>query len=425
MSNPYVGYVNVVDFGARPNSFCDDTDAFLKALATKKSVFVPDGIFYISQTLVLENQNFIGCGMYQTHIISTTDRRDAPIIRAGRTCTIKDMLIGFEHTLGDEKEGERVGIFTHGKIWTLQRGSTISNIQINNCGTALYMPRDGLGGGPGPFNVEHSNLEIASFTFRAIDYGMPHRVGSIFTNIFILNSNISTAVDSVIHFDNDSNNVSMSHITIIDTVCKHGALSFNNVRGFHISTIHIGNVGVAEEGHALIELNNSSGEFGTLNITYVPLDCKDSSLIKLYDSYYDMCIGDDERQVTNHSLRIGNFDVKCVNDPTPRKQFPDRVNDGLVKPYSKWFKFITREKGSVGTYYVDIENYIYYTFKEDRLAYEKFECDDDRITFLRKGVVARYGPTSERPKYRLCRYETEYFDTDLGKKICWDGEKWA
>ncbi len=425
MASPYEGYVNVVDFGARPNSFLDDTEAFLKALSTGKSVFVPDGIFYIKRTLVLENQNLVGCGSMQTHIVSTTNERNVPIVMAGRTCTIKDMLLMFEHILGDESEGERVGILVHGKTWPLQRGSIISNLHIKNCGTALYMPRYGLGGGPGPFNVEHSNLEIGDFTFRAIDYGARHRVGNIFTNLFISNPTITAPVDTIIRFDGDSNNVSMSHITIIDTVCKKAALSFNCVRGFHVSTVHIGNVGIAENGHAFVELDNSSGEFGAINFTYIPLDCKESSLIKLYNSYYDMYIGDKERQLTNHYLKIGNLDVKCINDPTRTPRYPDRVNDGLVEPYDKCFKFITRDKDGVGTYSVDIANYIYYTFKNDRIAYEKFECDDDRINFVCKGMLPKGGPTSMRPQFRLCKFTTEYFDTDIGKKICWDGEKWV
>lgn len=425
MGSPYEGYVNVIDFGARPNSFLDDTEAFLKALATDKSVFVPDGIYYVSQTLVLENQNLIGCGMLQTHIVSTTTKRDEPIIRAGRTCTIKDMLLTFEHVLGDEKEGERVGIFTHGKMWPLQRGSTISNLQIKNCGTALYMPRFGVTGGSGPFNVEHSNIDISNFSFRAIDYGARHWVGNIFTNLFISNPTLTAPVDTIIRFDGDSNNVSMSHITIIDTVCKKAALSFNSVHGFDVSTVHIGNVGIAENGHALVELDNSSGEFGTINFTYIPLECQESSLIKLYNSYYDMCIGDEERQLTNHYLKICNLDVKCINDPTRTSRYPERVNDGLVAPYNEWFKFITRDKDGVGTYSVDIDSYIYYTFKNDREVYEKFECDDDRINFIKKGVLPKGGPTAMRPEYRLCKFATEYFDTDIGKKICWDGEKWV
>lgn len=425
MASTFDGYVNVVDFGARPNSFLDDTEAFLRAIATGKSIFVSDGIFYVSKTLVIENQNLIGCGSLRTHIVSTATERDMPILRAGRSCKISDLLLKFAHIDGDESEGERVGIFMHGDLWPLQRASSITNVNIQNVGTCMYMPRKDFGRGPGPFNVEHANLELSNFTFRAIDYGARHRVGNIFNNIFVANHGITKPVDCIIRFDGDSCNVSMSHITLMSTCCRNAAISLNCVRGFHISTLHIENIGLTENGHGLIELNNSSGEFGSLGFSYLPLDCTETSLIKLYNAYYDLCLTEKELAVTNHWLRIGNLDVACVNDPIREKNYLDRSNDGLVDHYRNYFKFITRDAECEGIYSVAIDNISYYTFKDDKEVYEEFLCDDDNIMFLKKGFLPLGGPTSQRPQNRLCKYVTEYFDTDIGKKLCWNGEKWV
>ena len=139
----------------------------------------------------------------------------------------------------------------------------------------MYMPRKDFGRGPGPFNVEHANLELSNFTFRAIDYGARHRVGNIFNNIFVANHGITKPVDCIIRFDGDSCNVSMSHITLMSTCCRNAAISLNCVRGFHISTLHIENIGLTENGHglkewkAVTENDYISGQFLWTGIDYL------------------------------------------------------------------------------------------------------------------------------------------------------------
>ncbi len=415
-------YVNVVDFGAKPNSFLDDTEAFLKAIATGNSVFVPEGIYYVSKTLKIENQNFIGSGIFQTHIISINLDKNQPILMAGRSCKVTDMLLMYKEGIvtGEEKEGERVGILMHGETWPLQRGSEIKNLRIENVGTCFYMPRDYAGGGP--FSIEHANLELQNFSFRAIDYGARHRIGNVFSNIF-MTSNYES-VDSLIHLEGDEVNVSMTQMVMLYTRCCKAAMSINNVKGFHISSMHIGGVSIVTEGRGLVELNNSSGEIGAISYNYIPLECNNTSLIKLYDANYDLCLTEKEVVASNHYLRIGHLDVCSINDPTADSNYFGS-NDGLVYPYGEKFKFISRDDNSKGIYYVDIGNYSYYTFKEDAEVYEEFVCDDDNIHFIKKGALIMGGTTAERPRYRLCKYVTEYFDTDLGRKICWDGEKWV
>lgn len=415
-------YANVVDFGAKPNSFLDDTEAFLKAIATGNSVYIPEGIYYVSKTLKIENQNFIGSGVFQTHIISINMDKNQPILMAGRSCKITDMLLMYKEGIvtGEEKEGEHVGILMHGETWPLQRGSEIKNLRIENVGTCFYMPRDYAGGGP--FSIEHANLEFQNFSFRAIDYGAKHRIGNIFSNVF-MTSNMET-VDSLIHLEGDEVNVSMSQMVMLNTRCRKAALSINNVKGFHISSMHIGGVSVVTEGRGLVELNNSSGEIGALSYNYIPLESDNTSLIKTYNANYDLCLTEKEVVPSNHYLRIGHLDVCGINDPSADFNYTE-CNDGLVYPYSEKFKFISREDNSEGVYYVEIGNYSYYTFKNDTEIYEEFKCDDDKIRFIKKGSLIMGGSTAERPRYRLCKYVTEYFDTDLGKKICWDGEKWV
>lgn len=422
MPNKISEYVNVVEYGANPNSFLDDTEAFIKAIATGKSVYVPSGIYYVSETLKIENQNFVGAGFFATQIVSINTKKNEPILMAGRSCVISDMLFRYKEGIvtGDEKEGERVVIYTRSDNWPLQRGSSIRNVHIESCGTALYLPRDYIGGGP--FCVDHSNLEIADFSFRGIDYGAIHRIGNIYSNIFMQSR---YNVDSMIHFDGDSTNITMSTITLLYSRCKRAVISLNNVRGCHISSIHIGNVSVTEDERGFIELHNSSVEIGAFSINYIPIEAQRLSLFRIYDAGYDLC--DHQRievKPTDQILKIVNLDICGINDPSALEIFPNFQIKGLNGPQNREFSFITRKDNSIGNYYVSIENYSYFTFQDDADIYEEFKCDDDKINFLKKGGLPLGGKTSERPKNRLCKYVTEYFDTDLGKKVIWDGEDW-
>ena len=421
MCGEYEDYANVVDFGARPNSFLDDTEAFLKAFDTENSVYVPAGIYYVNQTLKIENQNLVGGGCFATQIVSCNSDKNMPIIMAGRSCCIKDIMLRFNDGIitGEEKEGERVGILTHSDTFPLQRASSITRVRIENVGTAIYMPRNYIG--CGPFCVDHSNLELQHFSFRGIDYGAHHRIGNSFSNIFMLSN---YEVDCMIHLEGDAANVSMSQITIINSRCRRSAITFSNVYGFNISTLHISNIGITRPGHALLEFNNASGEIGALHCNYIPIECDDVSLIRLYNANHDICIFDGKMLESERYIRIGDITVCGLNDPT-RDLFPDSDNTGLVAPYDDMFRFVSRKEGCTGKYFAEIGGYSYFTFKNDRETYEEFRCDDDRIEFLKKGTLIPGGPTKDRPKHRLCRYVTEYFDTDIGKKLCWDGEKWV
>lgn len=55
--------VSVKDFGAKGDGAADDTAAFQRALASKVNLYIPVGIYNISQTLVFSNQVIVGGGI--------------------------------------------------------------------------------------------------------------------------------------------------------------------------------------------------------------------------------------------------------------------------------------------------------------------------------------------------------------------------
>ncbi len=424
-NNLFDGYANVLDYGARSNSFQDETEAFKKALKTSMSVYVPEGIYYISETLELNNQNFIGSGIFTTQLVSINPDIMAPIIKAGRSCVIADILIKYKEGLltGKENDGERVGIETSSNIWALQRGSTIRNVRIEEIGTAIYAKEHNTNKPMlnGPFSVHFDSIEITNFSYRGIDFKSTNRIGNVFTNIF-MNSN-KPQVDSMISLEGEDSEIIFNHIILDRTKCKT-AINFRDVRTFTVTSFHIEGVCVSEPRGSMIKLNNSSGIIDILSIYYCPIDYNNISIITIDDGVYN--VNQEWAPIypnTETFLKIHTLHVKGLNDP-PWDYFGRRV-EGLYRKEAYGFNFFYRSLDAEGEYNVELDNYIWYTFQNDSTIYEDFPCDPHkRIHFLKKGILISGGPMSKRPIKRLCPYHTKYFDTDLGKEITWDGNDW-
>lgn len=417
----YEGYTNVLEFGAQPNSFRDDTEAFKQAVASSGSVFVPGGIYYVSEPIVLNNQNFVGSGMMATQIISLCPDPAQPIILAGRSCVISDLTIAYKEGFitGAEQRGERVGISTRGETWCLQRGSTIRNVRIEETGTALYSAdeHDVYGG---PFSTLFESLELVNFSFRGIDFSTYCRTGNVFTNLYMYSK--KPHVDACIHLSGEDSEVVFHQLNMEETICRN-AMQLFDVRGLQISTVHLQGIEISEPGQAMITMHNSTGTIGTISFYYCPLNHRDISLFEIGDSVYDIrkswAMNYPE---TLNLLHINNLHVKGLNDPTVHEE--GRIY-GLNDFQDGGFYFFRRGSDARGDYYVEVDQYSWYSFKDDQNVYETMPRDPfGRISFTRLGQLPAGGSTDKRPRFRQCAFTTRYFDTDLGREVIWDGTHW-
>lgn len=415
----FKGYVSVLDFGARPNSFEDDTAAFQKAVCDGRSVYVPSGIYFISEPLLLTNQNFVGAGSFATQILSLCEDPSQPILYAERTCVIADMTLGYKPNLitGEEKQGQRVAIFTIGELWSLQRGSTIRNLRIEECGTGIYS-HDLNGQLGGPFSVLFESLEIYNFSFRGIDFTSHNRSGNVLENIYMCSE--KPHVDALINLQGEDSELVIHQLNLEHTCCQT-ALRFTDVYTFSISSLHIQNIQVPENGN-IMELHNSAGRIDALSIYYLPVAFPDIHLIWLGDGIYDQHIPEQPCPNTVCKLWIGQLHIKGINDPT--KQRPD-CHYGMDQYRELRFSFFYRPENALGDYRVHVEDYIWYSFKNDWEFYETMPRDPHgRIQFTKLGELPLSGPTDQRPINRLCPYCTGYFDTDLNRHLVYDGQCW-
>lgn len=370
--------VNVLDYGVEPNLWgVDQYDKFQQAIDTGKSIYVPAGYYYVSQTLMLRNQNLYGDGMYQTFILSLSTYKYATVLSLGRTSSVEDLTVAFVSDIitGEETWGERVAILTGDNFeeknssWALQRGSQINRVGIGDCGTAICSrDYEGTSLEAGSFSVSYTNMEIQNFSYRGIDFTSGTRTGNVFSNIYM---NSKYEVDSLFHMEGEESETSITQLNLEHTKVKRAALSLEDCRALSVSTIHIEGIELCREGASFVHFKNSSGIIDALSVYYVAIDADNCSLIDVGDAVYDIHTSWQQTPPAVLSkLKIVTLHVKGLHDPNQAIHGDDRTTIGLSDIVG--FNFVKRTDGAKGDYKINIYNYVYYTFQNDVAIYQQF-----------------------------------------------------
>lgn len=367
--------VNVLDYGAKPDEGgVDDTDAFLAAIATGKSVYVPAGYYFVSQGLKLRNQNLYGDGMFQTFIISTTDNLYMPVLSLGRTTSVEDLTIGFKTEIitGEEQWIQRIGIITGDDYdtgsWCLQRGSQINRVGIADVGTGICSCDLNNVEGYTSFSVLYTNLEIRDFSYRGIDFTAGTRTGNVFSNIYM---NSKYTVDCLFNMEGEESETSITQLNLEHTKVKRAAMSLVGCRALAISTLHIEGILLSAEDSAYIYLANTSGSMEAVSVYYTAVDANYCSLIKIGDAVYDInAEWQTDPPALLSKLRIGTLHLKGLHNPNEGIHGNERPFKGLNDLVG--FKFIKRVANAKGNYKVTIDNYVYFSFQSDWAKYTDF-----------------------------------------------------
>lgn len=157
-SDKYSGYANVIFYGAVPDDGKDDTDAFIKALKTGASLYIPAGTYDVSKTIALKNQSIRGAGISLTTIRSAA-KNDA-IISASGSVTADDFTLCYASVDNNEGQGEKVAFLDKG----MTASSMLRSIKITTVGTGFYSPNS-----KGSPSVTLEAIEIEAYTYRAIE----------------------------------------------------------------------------------------------------------------------------------------------------------------------------------------------------------------------------------------------------------------
>ena len=355
--------------------------------------------------------------MFHTRIVCTSPDENAAVFMLGRSCVVENLAICFSEELltGKESRGQRVGILTGNGRSMLQRGSSIRNVRIDNVGTGIYSAGENSSES---FSVTYDTLEIYNFTYRGVDFCALNRTGNVFRNLYIMSK---YRVDTLFALETEESETSITQLNIEHTHCRYG-VRLVGVRAFDIATIHFEGIFLDDPEGAMLYISRSAGTISAMSVYYCGITAPGCCMVELGDTDYDLLhewapvMPDMIKDV-----RISTLHLKGLNDPN--FAIHKVCYNGLLEPAAAGFAFFRQEKGVEKRYRVQIEQYIYYTFKQDHAIYESIPREGN-IEFVELGKLPISGPSALRPMHRLCPYRTQYFDTDLNRMLLWNGTDW-
>lgn len=366
---------NICDFGAIPNDGKDDTNAFKVTInLTNESIYIPPGEYNISESIYVNAASLIGAGVDKTVIVADFENARDPIIWAGGRAQIRDITIKFaDHcVLGNEIEGERVGIFTSAKgIRRLCRGGEISNVKIQNVGTGIYASQPEVleqyktnNDGATAFSNTFEDVSVIDFSYRGISMLADSRTGNVWRNIYL--SSGKYEANTAFFFDGEESESSITSLTVADSKLKNGVRLHDLLAG-QITTLSFINTTLIENNTAFLYCEGSNFSVMALNIENSAPTGDKQAFIRLGDGTF--------KQYYN-SPACGYLGIKnlCIYNPNTE-----------VKLNSSQY-MISRMNGYLGDYTVDIDNLTVVAPREIKAQYEAFNYDNRNIELTLNGV---------------------------------------
>ena len=351
-------YANVVTLGAVPDDGKDDTEAFQMAAYINKPIFVPAGVYQITKTIELDSLVLMGAGselsIIEADLAVTTD----PIVKADRTSEVRDICLSYKEGLvtGKERVGERVAIYPGGIRWTLQRGSTISNVKMQNVGTGIYAPSTKVAEEVCPFSVTFESVSVIDFSFRGFDFQTEGRTGNVFRNLYFSSGKYSA--DSAFYTRGSESEMDICELTIEDSKLKT-PISFVHLYAISATNINVISTELTKSNTAFLYIENSAGYIEGLNIiNSLPSDTK-NSFIRAGDNIYSSYMFDNLGL-----LKIENFNLQ---------------NAKMSEKLTRESEFISRKSASMNDFTIEIGRYRFTVADDQKEIYETFHCGKNII----------------------------------------------
>ena len=377
-------FVSVKDFGAVGDGATDDYAAFMAAAATGKRVYVPKGTYRVNTPPDFANVVVFGDGVEHSRIECNSATTTDPVLYLGGNSCLQNIEIGWASArlTGSEAAGQRAGIrpYSPASGLPLQRGALISNVRIRLCGTGVYDPP---GTGPATyFSVTFDGVEVRDFTYRGWDAQSSIRTGNRYDNIYINQAGgpyaTSSNVDCGFLLAGEESEASFGLINV-EWLKAGRAISLTGVRGIAGGAFHIEQFTQRNTYAAAVEFDKTAGHIDALTVYYCPITTAGWWLMRLKDSTYD---GATYNPTTCASLRIGTLHVKGLNDGA-------QVVGGTGLTGLTNFAFTDREVGAVGPYALQIDRYVWNTFKTDHAVYLAYPNDPHALI---QSVATAGGP---------------------------------
>ena len=355
------GSYNVCAFGAVPNDGQDDTAAFIAMGSKEKAIYIPAGVFEVSETIELLDSSLIGCGAEKSVIICKNESDRDPIIEAGGRCVIRDITIRYDDSCikGNELAGERVGIYTGQMKKTLKRGTSITNVHIENVGTGVYSPKEEIVKfemTATAFSVTFESVSVTDFVYRGFDMAAGTRTGNIYRNIYI--SSNGKEANAGFFLQERETECEITNLTIENSKLK-SPVKFEVCEALSVSSINIINTELSKDNTGYVYVDMSNVIVGNLNIYDSLPKGNLQSYIRLgnnmYRGYSYDCMG---------TLHIGDFNIFVTDE------------NAVAEPTQN---LIARKSGYVNSFDVIIDRYNFSVPSALKTQYEKFTTNGREI----------------------------------------------
>ena len=375
---------NVCDYGAIPNDGEDDTLAFKLTLNdSKDAIYVPPGIYNISDSIIINGTSLYGSGTDKTVIIADIASVRDPIIWAGDASQIRDLTIKFaDHCInGTEVSGERCGIITSSKgVRRLCRGAAISNVNIDNVGTGIYSPvstvlekyrtkemiagTERWVGDACAFSVTFEGISVKNFSFRGISMEAINRTGNVWRNIYL--SSGKYEANTAFYFNTEESESSITEITVADSKLKNG-IRCNETLGVQITNLNFINTELVEDNTAFLYCDEANVTINGLTFKNSAPQTDKQAFIRLGDgSYRGYYYFPSNAYLHIYNMSILNPDLDITPDAT---QY-----------------MISRRNEYLSSYTVDIDNLRIVAPSDIKAQYEAFNYDKRDINLTLEGV---------------------------------------
>lgn len=394
-------FVYAEEIGVLPDSG-DCSDKVNKALKEGKSIYFGSGKYEFSKSIELKNAQIIGVGSTYTELVATGDE---PLIKADGCFVVKDLVASNQKTDGKEKPGERV-LICLGTNGGVTEGSKIMCVGFGKCGTGVYEPE----------NAKPSNgllidtVEFSKVSYAGVELLSSGRKDNRISNMYVgsIGETLNNCANVGVRIAGSEENLTVEQLNV-EHFRAETSVEFSGVKNIDVSTIHIEGMDIGKKGNGYIECNNTSGNIGSIVVFWSRVSHENSSCLLL---------GDADKE--NSELFIGAIEMKGINDPA---SFHGEWSNRGIK--NNGYKIVNRKQNSENEYLLTVENYIWFSYQDDREVLSRFPCDDDNVTFLKKGNILGYGPTESRPTERLCKNYSTYYDTSTEQLLVYNGKDWV
>lgn len=136
------GVIDVKDYGAKGDGSTDDTNAFVKAVATSFQVFIPSGTYIVGEFGPTNRSNFTMFGVGNSSILKMKTNNNAPLLAVTNCtgCTFRDFKID------GNASNQSVNNVSYGVDVVASSQTTIQNLTIRNTnGHAIAIESDSIG----------------------------------------------------------------------------------------------------------------------------------------------------------------------------------------------------------------------------------------------------------------------------------------